>query len=332
MKSSKLSFLIIEDSPVTVAQIMNIAAEITDDIAISRSGERGLSIFESALSTGNSFDILIVDMNLPGMNGKELMEKCRDFEQNFMGCQAKIIAMSADPPKSHLSGAVAAGAGCYLKKPITKEKLLSALTKLGFILEGTETPSPAPKIDTPVNEQPAQSHIGATKYATPAPPQKPAEQVAAKPVEQEVSKACAEKLFCSCNMHEKICLAKQSMGEECYEEFKDELFDILNSAEAKLLKLEEDKHNSELVAGIFRDFHTTKGNCGMMGLDGVSAFTHRLEDVFSKIRSGELEVKSDIIDIALKGQDLICSILEGNKGEELDEIQVKVLTAIEAHV
>ena len=61
----------------------------------------------------------------------------------------------------------------------------------------------------------------------------------------------------------------------------------LDEADGILLTDEKGKEFSEEnINDLFRIMHTIKSTSAMMGYDLLSAFAHRLEDLFSALRSG----------------------------------------------
>ncbi len=133
MIRTEISILIVEDNPINAAQMINVVSTFTDDITVSTSAERGMLIFTQAYQGGSPYQILITDINLPGMSGKELVRDIRDFEEmNRVTSRIRVIAISADPPAEHLLEVCRVG-GCYLEKPVVKEKLLEAIKKTGLL-------------------------------------------------------------------------------------------------------------------------------------------------------------------------------------------------------
>ena len=94
--------------------------------------------------------------------------------------------------------------------------------------------------------------------------------------------------------------------------FLNESKEIIGNLETDIVSLEENKENQEIINSIFRYFHTLKGSSGIAGFNIIYEFTHNLESLFDKVRSGDIKVSSDIIDILLESIDWIKWELFGN--------------------
>ena len=86
-------------------------------------------------------------------------------------------------------------------------------------------------------------------------------------------------------------------------EFTQESVEIVAHTIDDLMDLEEHPH-PETINRIYRAFHTVKGNSLMLGFQNLARLAHEAEDLLSKIRSGDLEVHEEIIDILLKVLDM----------------------------
>ena len=75
--------------------------------------------------------------------------------------------------------------------------------------------------------------------------------------------------------------------------------ELLQDMEDSLLRIESETDQSESVNAIFRAAHTIKGSAGLFGLDDIVAFTHVLESVLDKVRSGKLAIDSDLVALFL---------------------------------
>ncbi|MGB0468289.1 MAG: chemotaxis protein CheW [Pontibacterium sp.] len=92
--------------------------------------------------------------------------------------------------------------------------------------------------------------------------------------------------------------------------FREEATELLADLETALLELEDQPDDGDPVDRAFRAMHTIKGSGAMFGFDKLSAFTHHLETAFDQVRSGELAVTKDLINVALGSGDHIRSLLE----------------------
>lgn len=79
--------------------------------------------------------------------------------------------------------------------------------------------------------------------------------------------------------------------------------DTLQQMEEALLNLEKSADNREAVNVVFRVAHTLKGSAAIVGLDNISAFTHLMENVLDRVRSGDLAADPDLIRLMLACHD-----------------------------
>ncbi len=116
----KFLLLYIEDSATNVSLMSNILRERPDIAFISApSGEMGLELARAHLP-----DIILLDINLPGINGFEVLKRLRiaTATQNI-----PILGLSADDTIEVLEQAKSAGFYQYMVKPLQKKQLLQTL-------------------------------------------------------------------------------------------------------------------------------------------------------------------------------------------------------------
>ena len=87
--------------------------------------------------------------------------------------------------------------------------------------------------------------------------------------------------------------------------FIDETKDHLQTLNDQVLILEAEPENIDTVNEIFRAAHSLKGMAGTMGFKRMQRLTHDMENVFSEIRNGKLNVNADMVDIVFKCLDAI---------------------------
>lgn len=87
--------------------------------------------------------------------------------------------------------------------------------------------------------------------------------------------------------------------------FIDETKEHLQTLNDQVLILEAEPENIDTVNEIFRAAHSLKGMAGTMGFKRMQRLTHDMENVFSEIRNGKLNVDADMVDIVFKCLDAI---------------------------
>jgi two-component system chemotaxis sensor kinase CheA len=101
--------------------------------------------------------------------------------------------------------------------------------------------------------------------------------------------------------------------------FKDEAYELLSELEHALLELEKDPADSQQIGRVFRAMHTIKGSGGACEFHEISAFTHELESVFDKVRSGKMQATKELISLTLRARDQIGAMFNAYyQGGEVD--------------
>lgn len=76
------------------------------------------------------YDLILMDIMLPGMNGYEITEEIRNFEkQNKIKTPVPIIALTANTYDNDRERCINAGMNEYLAKPFTSEQLVEVINK-----------------------------------------------------------------------------------------------------------------------------------------------------------------------------------------------------------
>ena len=102
--------------------------------------------------------------------------------------------------------------------------------------------------------------------------------------------------------------------------FKEEAYENLTLLESSLLELEDDPDDTEIVGKIFRCMHTIKGSGAMFGFDDIASFTHHVESVFDLVRSGQIAVSKELINLTLRASDQIRIMLDNSESSEPTEL------------
>lgn len=90
-------------------------------------GRRGLALIENLQP-----DLIIVDIQMPTMDGYEFLEKARAMFRDQGRALPVMVACTADTGEGQQQQALEAGFDAHLSKPVTSTNLLPLLTRLGF--------------------------------------------------------------------------------------------------------------------------------------------------------------------------------------------------------
>ena len=87
--------------------------------------------------------------------------------------------------------------------------------------------------------------------------------------------------------------------------FLDETKEHLQNLNTQILELESDPENMDTINEIFRAAHSLKGMAGTMGYKRMQNLTHDMENVFSEVRTGNIKVQPEMIDVLFKCLDAL---------------------------
>ena len=87
--------------------------------------------------------------------------------------------------------------------------------------------------------------------------------------------------------------------EELLQDFLLEAGELLSQVDNKLVELEKRPDDKDLLNDIFRGFHTIKGGAGFLNVEHLVALCHRTENLFDKLRNGELGLSPELMDSIL---------------------------------
>lgn len=127
--NENFKILIVDDNDMNielVTEIMNYSGYKFD------TAKNGIEAVK--LHMDNKYSLILMDCNMPVMDGYEATNHIRAFENDFV-CHTPIIAMTAYTSKEEQEKCFSAGMDCHIGKPIninslldTVESYLNALT------------------------------------------------------------------------------------------------------------------------------------------------------------------------------------------------------------
>ncbi len=122
------------------------------------------------------------------------------------------------------------------------------------------------------------------------------------------------------------------MDEEILQDFLVEASDLVDQLNDQLADLEKSPTDSDLLNAVFRGFHTIKGGAGFLAITPLIEVCHRAENVFDKIRNGDVEYDAVAVDVILRAFDVISDAMEqlNNGARELPENDPQLLIDLDA--
>jgi len=102
--------------------------------------------------------------------------------------------------------------------------------------------------------------------------------------------------------------------------FFDESLEGLDAMEAALLRLDVGQADAETINLIFRAAHSIKGGAGTFGFTAVAGFTHLLETLLERVRSGQRQVSQADVDLLLRSVDVTRAMLRAADGGDAADV------------
>jgi two-component system, chemotaxis family, chemotaxis protein CheY len=116
-----------------------LIATYLEGIAVCEMAENGLKaveMFRNAFEGGNPYDLIILDIVMPGMDGHSAAKEIRLVEKEW-GVSINegvniIVISSLNTPSDVIQAYVSARSAAHLIKPVQPDKLIATLGKLGI--------------------------------------------------------------------------------------------------------------------------------------------------------------------------------------------------------
>lgn len=104
------------------------------EIDIVVNGREAVEAFRLAHSEGKPYDLILMDIMMPEVDGIEALKKIRTMEAEQDLERAKVIMTTAlDDPQTVIKTFYDGEASAYIVKPVAKDKLYKELEKLGLL-------------------------------------------------------------------------------------------------------------------------------------------------------------------------------------------------------
>lgn len=116
-----MKILTVDDSAI-VRKIIRSAAQVLDsELEEAENGYDAMSVLEKL---DGKVDLILLDWNMPGMNGLEVLKRVKDHEKYRA---IPVMMVTSESQKESIVEAVRAGAAHYMVKPFTMDELMKRI-------------------------------------------------------------------------------------------------------------------------------------------------------------------------------------------------------------
>ncbi len=120
--------LVVEDSQINIEIAKNLLKHKNFEVEVALNGEEAVNSFES--HEAGYFDIILMDIRMPGMDGLEATRQIRSMTKRTDGQTIPILAMTANAFEEDVKKSLEAGMNGHLSKPIDIKQMYAQLNSL----------------------------------------------------------------------------------------------------------------------------------------------------------------------------------------------------------
>jgi PAS domain S-box-containing protein len=125
-----LSVLVAEDNEINALLMRSLLTRLGHQAVIATNGEEALESWLSAKSAGTPYDLVLMDIQMPQLDGIETTKRIRAREAAQPGRRTPILALTANTLVEDRYACFEAGMDGFLIKPLDRDKLADALASL----------------------------------------------------------------------------------------------------------------------------------------------------------------------------------------------------------
>src|SRR5947207_12419908 len=125
-----LSILVAEDNEINALLMRSLLTRLGHHAVIATNGEAALDSWLAATPADAPYDLVLMDIQMPQLDGIETTRRIRSLEAGQPGRQTPILALTANTLVEDRYACFEAGMDGFLIKPLDREKLADALAGL----------------------------------------------------------------------------------------------------------------------------------------------------------------------------------------------------------
>lgn len=131
-----MRILVVDDEYVSRLKMKTMLSRYGDVDAVFN-GEVALAMFRRAHEEMVPYDLITMDIDMPGTKGQEVTRAIREWEREnhivrVVGSEVKIVMASSLGDGKSIFSAFREGAEAFVRKPVSPESLAEALAQVGI--------------------------------------------------------------------------------------------------------------------------------------------------------------------------------------------------------
>jgi PAS domain S-box-containing protein len=127
---ASLAVLVAEDNEINALLTRALLTRLGHRPIVADSGAAALERWQEARDGGAPYDVVLMDMHMPGMDGLEATRRIRSAETERGAPRTPIIALTANAFAEDREACLAAGMDAFVVKPLDRERLAAALAEV----------------------------------------------------------------------------------------------------------------------------------------------------------------------------------------------------------
>lgn len=140
-----ITILVAEDDTTNQKIIRLMLEEMGCNVIITGNGQEAVAHYQK-----REFDLILLDVQMPEMDGLEAAKEIRKIEKENHRDHTRIIALTASALRESLEACLEAGMDDYMTKPLVRARLEEKL-KINYVIDHAQTQATALALDTPVD-------------------------------------------------------------------------------------------------------------------------------------------------------------------------------------
>ncbi|MFP6581822.1 MAG: response regulator [Candidatus Hydrogenedentota bacterium] len=125
--------LVVDDQQVIRDAVRCLATQYIGESDECGDGDEAVDKYAQAFESGKPYDLILLDLEMPRMDGPETVEAIRNYEDHAHVVEenrVRVVLVTGYPDENQVKEWFTDKHDAYIVKPITKQKLMDTVTEL----------------------------------------------------------------------------------------------------------------------------------------------------------------------------------------------------------